>query len=317
MYDISVIVPFYNAEKYISSCVESLLAQTMKKIQIILINDGSTDHGEKIAQQYAEQYANVKLINKQNTGQGDSRNIGLQYAESKYVYFQDIDDFLTHNGLERLFQKAEDNDADIVLFNSVNVLETVRDEASLKDKDLLGGLYTHRSLSEQCVYRGEDFVCQCLETKEGFFPVVWVGLYQTEFLKKNKLLFEKILHEDNIWCMDTVLAAERIVCMNEILHYRRMVSTSVTHQKKTEKHVSGALRALEKSSEVYDRMVCDKRTKAAYKRWTLLTAGLSFYELMHSSKEVRKKYKKKYVKLLLSGFTKYNPQIIIKSIVKV
>ena len=91
---ISVIVPVYNAEKYLSDCIDSILNQTLKEIELILINDGSTDNSLQICREKASKDSRVKIINKKNEGQGYARNIGIDRAKGEFITFVDSDDYI-------------------------------------------------------------------------------------------------------------------------------------------------------------------------------------------------------------------------------
>ena len=114
-YKISVIVPIYNTEAYLDKCINSLLNQTLKDIEIILINDGSKDNSEKIVEKYLDKYNNIiKYHKKENEGQGIARNYALNLAKGEYVTFVDSDDYIEDTMLEKLYNKAKEDDADIV-----------------------------------------------------------------------------------------------------------------------------------------------------------------------------------------------------------
>ncbi|CAH8773274.1 bifunctional glycosyltransferase/CDP-glycerol:glycerophosphate glycerophosphotransferase [Paenibacillus dendritiformis] len=118
-YDVSVIIPAYNVEKYISECLESLIQQTIgvDNIEILLINDGSTDSTLKIAEAYAAKYPSIRIFNhEKNLGTGAARNTGLAYAKSNYISFIDSDDFISLNTYEDVIEKMKENHVDIVIF---------------------------------------------------------------------------------------------------------------------------------------------------------------------------------------------------------
>ena len=112
---VSVIVPFYNVEKYIEKCLESLVNQTLQEIEIILVNDGSQDDSEKIAKEFQEKYSNkIKYYEKPNGGLGDARNFGINYATGEYIAFLDSDDYVEPTMYEEMYEKAKQENADMV-----------------------------------------------------------------------------------------------------------------------------------------------------------------------------------------------------------
>lgn len=114
---ISVIVPIYNVEKYLSKCIDSIINQTLTNIEIILVNDGSTDNSGKIIDEYAKKDSRIKVIHKKNGGQGSARNAGLDIAKGEYIGFVDSDDWIDSNMYESLYNAAISNNSDIVVCN--------------------------------------------------------------------------------------------------------------------------------------------------------------------------------------------------------
>lgn len=113
---LSIIVPVYNVEMYLKRCLDSLVKQTLRNIQIILVDDGSTDASLMILEEFAEKYPNLfKVYTKQNGGLSDARNFGLEFVKSKYLGFIDSDDFIEPAMFETMYKKAIDEDADIVV----------------------------------------------------------------------------------------------------------------------------------------------------------------------------------------------------------
>ena len=311
-YDVSVITSFYNAEKYIGSYIECILAQRDILLQLILMDDGSTDRGAEIAKQYSSGNDQILLISKNNSGLADCRNIGIRYAEGKYIYFLDVDDFIRSDTLTRLFCEAEAKVLDIVFLNSTDVPEDIKPGDSIPSEPVMGGY--RRSFGEGEVFTGREYVLRCLESKEGFSPPVWLGLYRRDLIVDHQLSFESVIHEDNIWNMEAVLFAERVECIHEILHFRRIVPTSITHQEKTEKHVEGALIVMEKALELSRRETSDRRSRKAFHRWNLLSAGIAYEELAGCPKSIRKEYKGEYIGILFRNLPQYNIRLLIKAL---
>ena len=113
---ISIVVPIYNVEKYLERCIKSLINQTLKEIEIILVNDGSTDSSPEICNKYAERDKRIIVVNKKNGGLSDARNEGLKYANSDYVWFVDSDDYVEIDSCESLYSIIEEKKPDIISF---------------------------------------------------------------------------------------------------------------------------------------------------------------------------------------------------------
>ena len=114
---LSLLIPIYNVQRYLRECLDSALAQTLKDIEIICINDGSTDNSPAIIREYMERDGRVKMIDKANSGYGDSMNHGLEMARGKYVGILESDDFMAPDALEKLVSAADSNNADFAKAN--------------------------------------------------------------------------------------------------------------------------------------------------------------------------------------------------------
>ena len=112
---VSVIVPVYNVEKYLKRCLDSLINQTLKDIEIIVVNDGSTDNSLDILNKYAENDSRIKVIDKENSGVSDCRNIAMKQMKGKYIMFVDSDDWIDNNALEIMYTKIEEEKSDVVM----------------------------------------------------------------------------------------------------------------------------------------------------------------------------------------------------------
>lgn len=123
MPEISVIVPIYNVEEYVRECIESILNQTFKEFELLLVNDGSTDNSPQICKYYEELDSRVKVINKINGGLSDARNAGIDVAEGKYLTFIDGDDFITEDTLETMYNAINKTDIKIAVCNMVRYYE--------------------------------------------------------------------------------------------------------------------------------------------------------------------------------------------------
>ena len=118
---VSVIVPVYNVEKYIDKCLDSLVNQTLKEIEIIVVNDGSPDNSQKIIDEYVKKYPDkIKSYIKENGGQGSARNLGLEHSKGEYISFVDSDDWLDYNALEKMYNIAKKEKSDIVICDIID-----------------------------------------------------------------------------------------------------------------------------------------------------------------------------------------------------
>jgi len=151
---LSVIVPIYNVDRYLKKCLDSLLNQTYTNLEIILINDGSTDSSYEICKQYAGKDPRFRLINKENGGLGQARNVGLENANGDIYAFVDSDDWIDIRMFEKMISAMEEYNADIVQCNycrtrseKINVLEQTEYPQLYKGRDIIPKLFSTEQLS--------------------------------------------------------------------------------------------------------------------------------------------------------------------------
>ena len=159
---VSVIVPIYNREKYIRECVESIINQTYKDLEIILVNDGSTDKSLEIINEYAKNDLRIRIINKDNGGLSSARNTGIEAATSEYIMYVDGDDFINERTVEDLINKAKKEDLDVVIYDFLifknNTYKTWKDINIENNKCITGKEYLMRLLTD----KGISSVCNKL-----------------------------------------------------------------------------------------------------------------------------------------------------------
>ncbi|MCP1450459.1 glycosyltransferase family 2 protein [Priestia megaterium] len=243
MIKISVIVPFYNQEKFIEKCVLSIMNQTLKDIQIILVDDGSTDKSKEIVEALAKSDDRILILEQKNQGQGIARNYGLNYASGEFVYFLDSDDYLNDNALEVCYKNLINNSAQIITF---------RVKCFLDDRDFNAKwnyLY-NRTLKHETVLTGQDYFSLTNELEEFYIPV-WLYCFSRELLVENKIDFESYYHEDVPYILSALAVANKIVYIDHEIINRRIHQSSVMNQKKTIKHVLGYYSALVACNAIY------------------------------------------------------------------
>ncbi len=140
MIKVSVIVPVYNVADYLAKCLDSLVNQTLKELEIIVVNDGSLDNSSKIIDKYVKKYpAKIKAFNKKNGGQGSARNYGLKHAQGEYIAFVDSDDYIDLDMFTKMYNKAKEDDSDVVICGMNNISLTNKisiDNNNFPNKDL-------------------------------------------------------------------------------------------------------------------------------------------------------------------------------------
>lgn len=217
MCKISVIIPVYNVELYLSQCLDSVLGQSFMDIEVICVEDCSTDDSLNILYRYQENDRRIRILkNDENRGLSISRNRGLRAARGKYIYFLDSDDWLVPDALYILWKKAEyyNYSLDVVLFNS----KIIAEEKGLGGTSVDWGM---ENLYET-VMSGQSAFCSVIE-KNKWSSAVWRQFWRREFLEFNGIVFEnKTRAEDWIFTTEALLNAEKVIFINNILHnYRR------------------------------------------------------------------------------------------------
>lgn len=192
---VSIIVPVFKVEQYIHRCIESLFAQTLTDIEIILVDDGSPDQCPDICDAYAAHDQRIKVVHKKNGGLSSARNAGMQVATGTYIGFVDSDDTVAPDMYEKLFSIMETEKVDFVMCDYIRVPST--GSSYLKTLDIRAGHYTKQDI------RTDIFPNLIMGKYLDYGPLlsVWHCLYRSEFLSRNQLLFDEEVRwsEDNIF----------------------------------------------------------------------------------------------------------------------
>lgn len=216
---ISVIIPVYNVEKYLNQCIDSVLNQGVKDIEIILINDGSTDSSGNICDEYAREDNRIKVIHKENGGLSDARNFGIKQAKGKYLLFLDSDDYWMEGSLKEVV-KCTKYDADIVFLSVGKLFE--KTHYITKKFECLS--------KENIKNKSKEEVFQYLAKSEKFPVAAWDKLIKKDIVISNNLLFEKgLLSEDIDWTTQLLLLSNKFdVCEVDFYVYRKQREGSIT-----------------------------------------------------------------------------------------
>lgn len=207
--DISIIVPIYNAEKYLEKCIDSLVNQTKREIEIILINDGSTDSSEEIIKSYKDK--RIKYYKNPNQGIGKTRNFGISKATGKYLMFVDSDDYISLDACEKLYNYAKKNNLDLVVCDFYKVYDDGRiDKEKLKS-------FKNTKLKDN----------KNLLLDINLAP--WNKLYKKELLTKNNISFvENLKYEDAPFVIAALDKADKIGKLDQYINYYAIHQSSET-----------------------------------------------------------------------------------------
>lgn len=215
---VSIIVPVYNIENYLEKCLESLVTQTLEEIEIILVNDGSTDGSESICKRYVAKDTRVHLINQANAGVSAARNTGLACAKGQYILFIDGDDYVSEHMIEELYQACKRGGAPMSMCEyfevhgkQVVVQPLHIEKEVLEQEEIISEILAPMIGSESIGRQGEIF--------RGY---VWRILYNRSFIERHQLRFEserEILFEDIWFNIKAYYFAEKVALVKKPLYY--------------------------------------------------------------------------------------------------
>lgn len=292
---VSIIIPVYNVEKYLDRCMNSVLNQTLKDIEIILVDDGSTDHCPQMCDAYAEKDSRIKVIHKKNAGLGMARNTGLDYVTGEYVTFIDSDDYISEKTCEICYHNITENLADVCIHGFVNVNEK-------------GEEFPKVNPLKHSVIQGEEVIDTVLlgmiAAKEDYYKDTYIGmsvcicLYLRELIEQHHVRFcseREYISEDLIFQMTMIPYAKKVVTIEDTLYYYCENGNNASLTKKY------APDKFQRYKKLYNRqleMLCEmNRLEEGKKRAARMFLGniRVCMKQISSNSQIDKKDKKKYM----------------------
>ena len=265
-YKISVIIPVYNVEQYLRQCLDSVVNQTLKDIEIILVDDGSTDSSLSICNEYAQKDCRIKVLKQNHKGAGAARNKGLEIARGEYLSILDSDDFFELDMLEKLYDEATENNADITIcdmkFYDTQTHTTQKSFSINKD-----------CIPDKTIFSYKDMPDYIFNTFQNWS---WNKLFKTEFVKTNNIKFQEIKRTNDLYftCCALVLA-NKITYLDEKLAYYRFNTTS-NCQSTNYIAPKDFVRAFIKLKKFLEKKNIYKAVKRSYINWAI---GSCLYNL--------------------------------------
>lgn len=250
---LSVIIPVYNVEKYIRECLESVVRQKTDDLEIIIVNDGSTDQSEKICKEYMKLYPDIVYKKQKNAGLGAARNAGLMCAKGEYVIFLDSDDSWEKNLLDCVSACIHENSyLDILYFDSEVFYE---DEETIRNDSYDARMYHRENSVKDRIYKGAEFF---LHTYPLHFNVqACMAVFRKDFLREHHIVFpEGVFYEDHLFSMKAVLKAETVKYLPQRLYRRRYHANSITTSPVDEKHMKDYMQVI----RLMNDFVCSRAT---------------------------------------------------------
>ena len=298
MSKISVIIPVYNVENYLKECLDSVTSQTLEDMEIICIDDGSTDNSSDILKEYSKKDNRIKIITKENGGQATARNLGIKEAQGEYIAFVDSDDFIEPTMFEKLYTKAKDNNLDLAMCKIAtynNQTEEIKDNVWYYMlgvfRDFEKDIFTHKDTKE--------FTCKIAVTP-------YNKIYKTNLLKDNDILFpEGLIFEDEKFFFDVYLRAKKASIVNEFLYYYRVNRKGSTVDISKENDYSDIIPISRQIRETF------KETNN-YEDYKILLVNRFIHLQLARFSETSPKYREKYFNLVKEDLNEVlkDPEIV-------
>jgi len=220
---ISIIVPVYNTAKYLPKCVDSILMQTLQEIEVICVDDGSTDDSSQILEKYADKDNRVRVIHKENGGLVSAKKAGIQIADAPYIGFVDSDDWIEPDYLKKMLQAQRDTGADMIVSSHFH---DIGDDSRIISSDFSAGLYSREQLLPTLIYSGRFF-------EYGLQPHMVTKLFRREILMKTQLCVDEriVIGEDAAVVYPSILEAEKVYISDICGYHYVQHSNSMTKKK--------------------------------------------------------------------------------------
>ena len=236
MAEVSMIVPVYQVEKYIAQCIESILNQTFKDFELILIDDGSKDQSGSICDLYAAKDDRILVIHTENRGAAAARNVGLEHASGRYITFLDGDDYLDEHMIARMYEEIEHSEYDMVVCDFLNLLPDEEDNFIVHlQEETVNGRNVLEHLKNERNY--------------GLWTIVWNKIYKREVLENLRFPDGKYF-EDEFFSNQLYLFSNQIHVIPDVLCYHRVLASSTMNTQKIENYLD-LLDALQERLDIY------------------------------------------------------------------
>lgn len=289
---ISIIVPVYNVEKYLKRCIESIIYQTYKDFEVILINDGSTDRSGLICDEYSKIDKRIKVVHKRNEGVSSARNCGIDSTRGKYILFIDSDDYIEKN-LLKIISEALEEEYDLIYFGYY--MDFISENRSLEMKCRNSLYYSNKDFLKDYKYFRGNYL----------FGYVWNKLFRAEVIKNNNIYFEiNTFPEDLFFTFEAIKKCNKIKSLNySLYHYIHRNNLTLSKQKRDKYEIT---KTIYKRTVGFLKELDCYNINAAYVEGTHIEDLISYIysELMSSDNKLMHKYKK--IKIISNELRKQN-----------
>lgn len=249
---ISIIVPIYKVEDYLDRCISSLINQTYKNIEIILVDDGSPDGCPLMCDDWAKKDKRIVVIHKKNGGLSDARNAGIRIASGEYLLFVDSDDYIDADTCEAFIKMADKTNVDIVVGEAVQ--ETSAGNFEMKRTDLIEGK----------VYKNTEFIKKAIRAREWYAPACF-SLYRRNIYKENHLEYAKgLLHEDLEMQPRVFLAAKTVSYLHKYFYHYVIREDSITSTAERETNGRDLMKIFSEWKIIFDNVEDEELKRLLY-----------------------------------------------------
>ena len=274
---VSVIIPIYNVEKYLRECLDSVVNQTLKDIEIICINDGSTDNSGLILEEYGNNDKRIKVIHKENEGAAIARNVGLKIAEGEYLSILDSDDYFELNMLEDMYKEAVENDLDIIICRAKdldNITKEIKENKNSIKKEYL---------PNKDIFNYKDIPNYIFNFSVGWS---WDKLYKRDFIQKNKLEFQNLRSTNDAYFVfiSLVLAEKISIIDNSYIIHRRNTNTQLSETRYKEPNCF--INAIKKIKESLFELNLYNKVEISFINWII---NFTFWQLSTLPRDINKR----------------------------
>lgn len=215
---VSIVIPVYNGQNHIRKCIESLLKQTYENIEIVVVNDGSSDNTDLVLDDVQKEDQRIRVVNQENKGVSYARNVGITFANGEYLLFVDSDDSLKENAIETIM-KSIDNDSDLVVFG----FSVIGNDNRKNDTKVLSNLKNSKADKYTLLQA-------VLSTKENIYGYAWRSLYSVKLLKSYELLFPEgiKISEDYLFFVKSIYYSNKVTIIDKELYNYNLGSSSMS-----------------------------------------------------------------------------------------
>ncbi|MGN0013860.1 MAG: glycosyltransferase [Candidatus Gastranaerophilaceae bacterium] len=300
---VSIIMPVSNADKYLQECLESVVNQSLRELEIICINDASKDNSIKILEDYSKKDKRIKIINlKEKSGQGRARNIGVEKASGEYIGFVDADDYVDLTMFEKMYTSIFDKKADIAMCRAL----VYNDKTNVVNQD--DAYYSLACFNEK-FFKKTFTHFDTTSFWDKINVAVWNKLYRAEFLKSSKVNFpEGYIYEDVPFFYATYTQAKKVVLVEDSLYFYRINSQNST-MTKTDKNVKDRVDMLSLTFEILKKQTYFKDIQTNVVNWLI-------HDLFYRCLQIDSRYQKEYFFRMQKFFKTINTAEIDDELVK-